>query len=425
MLKGNWWEVYRDPQLNSLEQSVTADNFELKQAIDNYLAAHDRVAQVRANLFPTLTANGQITRTRASYTQPNAPSTDNKIMNTGYLLEGIASWEPDFFGRVRRSIEQTRANAQLTAADAANLDLAIHAEMATDYFSLRGLDSQAKLLTQTIGDLERQFDLTQQRLRGGVATAVDVAQAQTQLDNTRAQLVEVGVARAQFEHAIATLANLDVSKFSIPPTPLELKLPNVPTGVPSQLLERRPDIAAAERAVASANAQIGVAISAYYPSISLGGPGGFYSAHPGTWIQGPSAIWSLGAQASQILFDAGQRRAVTSSVQHAYDAQVNGYRNTVLLAFEDVEDQLSRLRILEQEAGVQEQAVDSAQRTFDLANRRYTGGVTSYLEVLTAEQILIQDQETAISLTTRQFQASVSLIRSLGGGWDSTKLPQD
>jgi NodT family efflux transporter outer membrane factor (OMF) lipoprotein len=423
LLKGNWWEVYQDPQLNGLEQRVTSDNFQIKQALNNYLAARDRVAAVRANLFPTLEANAQISRTRASYNSSNAPP-ESRIQSNAFLLEGIASWEPDFFGRVRRSIEQASANATVSAADMANVDLALHAELATDYFSLRGLDSQAKLLSQTVADLERQLDLTQRRLGGGVATAIDVAQAQTQLNNTRAQLVEVGVARAQFEHAIATLTNQDVSTFSITPNPLELALPNVPTGVPSQLLERRPDIAASERSVAAANAQIGVAISAYYPSISLGGPGGFLSAHPGTWIQGPSVLWTLGAQASELIFDAGQRRAITQSTRHLYEAQVNGYRDTVLFAFQDVEDQLSRLRILEQESGVEAQAVASAQHTLDLANQRYTGGVTSYLEVLTAEQILIQDQSTAISLRTRQFSASVSLIRSLGGGWDTTQLPQ-
>jgi NodT family efflux transporter outer membrane factor (OMF) lipoprotein len=423
LLKGNWWEVYQDPQLNSFEQRVTSDNLEIKQALSNYLAARDRVAAVRANLFPTLDLDAQITRTRASYNAANAPP-ESRIQSNAFLLEGIASWEPDFFGRVRRSIELTRANAQLSSADVAAIDLAIHAELATDYFSLRGLDSQSKLLSQTVADLERQLDLTQRRLRGGVATAVDEAQAQTQLDNTRAQLVEVGVARAQFEHAISTLANLDITTFSIPPTPLELDLPNVPTGVPSQLLERRPDIAAAERSVAAANAQIGIAISAYYPTISLGGPGGFISAHPGTWIQGPSVLWTLGAQASQYIFDAGQRRAVTATTRNIYEAQVDSYRNTVLVAFQDVEDQLSKLRILEQESGIQAQAVASAQHTLDLANRRYSGGVTSYLEVLTAEQILIQDQSTAISLRSRQFSASVGLIRSLGGGWDATQLPK-
>jgi NodT family efflux transporter outer membrane factor (OMF) lipoprotein len=252
---------------------------------------------------------------------------------------------------------------------------------------------------------------------------VDVEQAHTQLETVRAALVDIGVARAQYEHAIGTIANYSLPDFSIPPSPLDIPLPNVPTGVPSQLLERRPDIAAAERRTAAANAQIGVAVSAFYPTISLGGAGGFESSNPGTWLQGPSSLWSLGARAAQLLFDAGQRRSFTSEVRHDYEAQVAGYRNSVLLAFEDVEDQLSGLRILEQESVVEQRAVESAQRSFDLSNQRYKGGVTSYLEVLTAETTLIQNQRTAIDLQTRRFLSSVGLIRSLGGGWDTTKLP--
>ncbi|MGB7267084.1 MAG: efflux transporter outer membrane subunit, partial [Terracidiphilus sp.] len=252
---------------------------------------------------------------------------------------------------------------------------------------------------------------------------VDVAQAQTQLETVRAQLVDLGVARAQYEHAIGTIANYALPGFSIPPSPLDLPLPKIPLGVPSQLLERRPDIATAERLTAAANAQIGIAVSAFYPTITLGGSGGFESANAGTWIQGPSALWSLGAQATELLFDAGQRHALTNEARHSYEAQADGYRNTVFQAFNDVEDQLSGLRILEQEAGVEQRAVDSAQHSFDLSNARYKGGVTSYLEVLTAEQTLLQDQTTAIDIESRQFAASVSLIRALGGGWDVTQLP--
>jgi NodT family efflux transporter outer membrane factor (OMF) lipoprotein len=256
---------------------------------------------------------------------------------------------------------------------------------------------------------------------------VEVAQAETQLETVRAQLVDLGAARAQFEHAVGTIANYDLSTFSIPPSPLgqpqELALPKVPLGVPSQLLERRPDIAVAERQAAAANAQIGIAISAYYPNISLGATGGFQSAHPGTWLQGPSAMWTLGGQATELLFDAGQRHALTDAARHSYEAQADGYRNTIFGAFEDVEDQLASLRVLEQEAQVEQRAVDAAQRSFNLSNNRYKGGVTSYLEVLTAEQALLQNQVTAISIESRQFAASVSLIRALGGGWDRTQLP--
>ena len=425
MLKGKWWEIYQDPQLNKLEERVGTDNLQLKQAFDRYQAAHDQIAAANAGLYPTLTAADQINRNRASYNQPNPPNADSKVMQNMFLVEGIANWEPDFFGRVRRSIEQARATAQGSAADMANLDLTLRASLATYYFALRGLDSQASLLNHTISDLQSQLDLTQRRLAGGVATGIDVSQAQTQLDNVRAQLVELGVARAQYEHAIAALEDVDIASFSIPVSPLDQTLPKVPTGVPSQLLERRPDVASAERAAAAANAQIGIAIAAFYPDIFLGGPGGLESRYPSLLFQGPSAMWTLGQNATWLLFDAGRRRAITDAARFSYQAQVDGYRNTVVQAFQDVENQLSTLRILEQESSVANEAVASAQHTFDLASQRYTGGVTSYLEVLTAEQTLIQDQIIAINLQSRQYAASVGLVRSLGGGWDTTQLPKN
>jgi NodT family efflux transporter outer membrane factor (OMF) lipoprotein len=422
MLRGNWWEIYKDPQLDRLEERIEANNPGLRQALETYLAARDIVNAARANYYPTLSGDISISRGRVSQHRPQSSGAPTSATND-FVIGGQASWEPDIWGRVRRQVEGARDNAQADAALTAGVGLSLHAELAADYFALRGLDAQSKLLTASVGDLEHQLELTQQRFAGGVITAVDVEQARTQLETVRAALVDIGVARAQYEHAIGTIAGYNLPDFSIPPSPLDIQLPNVPTGVPSQLLERRPDIAAAERRAAAANAQIGVAVSAFYPTISLGGAGGFESINPGTWIQGPSSLWSLGAQAAQLLFDAGQRRALTSEARHNYEAQVAGYRNTVLLAFNDVEDQLSGLRIMEQESGVQQRAVEAAQRSFDLSNQRYKGGVTSYLEVLTAETTLIQNQRTAIDLRTRRFESSVGLIRALGGGWDATKLP--
>ena len=423
MLRGKWWEIYQDPQLNQLEDRIADNNQSLRQALESYLAARDQVSAVRANLFPTLSSNLSTSRERVSANRPLAPKGGSTVSGD-FVIGGEASWEPDFWGRIRRGVEAARENAQASAADMANVDLGLHAEMASDYFQLRGLDAQKKLLTATVADLENQLDLTQRRLAGGVATEADVAQARTQLETVRAQLADIDVARAQFEHAIGTIANLNLSNFSIPPSPLDLALPKVPVGLPSQLLERRPDIAAAERIAAAENAQIGIAISAFYPTITLGGGGGFESTNPGTWIQGPSSLWSLGAQAAELLFDAGQRRALTSQARHNYEAQVAGYRNTVFQAFNDVEDQLSGLRTLEQESSTEDRAVASAQNSFDLSNQRYKGGVTSYLEVLTAEATLLSNQRTAIDLQTRQFVASVSLVRALGGGWDVTQLPK-
>jgi NodT family efflux transporter outer membrane factor (OMF) lipoprotein len=423
MLTGKWWEVYQDPALNRLEERIASTNVQLKQALETYLAARDQVAVARANFFPQVSASASPQGEKYSAHEPLwKPATPT--VYSDYIIQGQATWEPDFWGRVRRTVEQARAGAQASAADAAAVELTLEAEMATDYYALRGLDSQIKLLNDTVADLENQLDLTRRRLKGGVATDVDVEQAETQLETVRAQLVDVGVARSQFEHAIGTLANYDLTGFSIPPSPLDLALPRIPVGVPSQLLERRPDIAAVERQTAAANAAIGIAISAYYPTVTLGATGGFQSTNLGTLIQGPSSMWTLGGQAAELLFDAGQRHALTDQARHSYEAQADGYRNTIFSAFEDVEDQLAALRILEQESSVEQRAVGAAQRSFDLSNKRYKGGVTSYLEVLTAEQTLLQDQVTAVNIESRQFAASVSLIRALGGGWDVTKLPK-
>jgi len=427
MLKGKWWEIYQDPQLNQLEERIATYNQGLRGALETYLAAQDQVKAARSALYPTLSAGPSVSHDKLSLNRPltgvGTPSNYNDL-----VLAGQGSWEPDFWGRIRRTVEAAHENAQASAADMANVDLSLQSTMAADYFQLRGLDAEIKLLNQTITDLESQLDLAERRLKGGVATEADVAQARTQLETVRAQLVDVGVARAQYEHAVGTIADYKLPNFSIPFSPLGqsqgLKLPVVPLGVPSQLLERRPDIAAAERRTAAANEQIGIAVSAFYPTISLTGQGGFESKHGGTWIQGPSALWSLGAQATELLFDAGQRRALTDQAKHQYEAQVAAYKSAVFLAFNDVEDQLSGLRILEQESSAEQKAVDSAQHSYDISNQRYKGGVTSYLEVLTAEATLIQNQQAAINLETRQFVDSVGLVRSLGGGWDASQLPK-
>jgi NodT family efflux transporter outer membrane factor (OMF) lipoprotein len=422
MLRGKWWEVYQDQQLNALEDQVAIQNQNLRAAMEAYLSARDQVRVARADFYPTLSVTPDVSRGQVSTHRPLI----TKSTGTSYSdfqLEGQASWEPDLWGRVRRSVEAAHENAQASAADVANLDLSLHAELALDYFELRGLDSDARLLAKAVHDYQDQLDLNQKLVKGGLATEVVVAQALTQLETTRAQLVDVNQARSQFEHAIATLINKESRDVTLAPAPLDLALPKIPVGMPSQLIERRPDIAAAERRAAAANAQIGIAISAFYPNVVLGGGGGFESTNAGTLIQGPSALWSLGAQATELLFDAGKRRAITDQARHNYEAQTSTYRATVLAAFNEVEDRLSDLRVLDEESATEQRAVAAAQHSLDLSNQRYKSGVTSYLEVLVADNTLLTNQRTSTDLVTRQFVASIGLVRALGGGWDVTQLP--
>lgn len=423
MLRGKWWEIYGDPQLNQFEERIEGSNQDLKSALENYLAAASQIQAARAALAPTLTAGPGFTHSKISEQQANYTPGMATSYNT-LTLTGTASWEPDFFGRIRRTVESARATAEASAADLANLDLLLQAQLATAYFELRGADAQKKMLESTIADLDGSLKLTEQRLAGGVATEADVADARTALETARAQLIDVGVARSQYEHAVGTLAYYNLSVFSIPDSPLVAAPPQVPVGVPSQLLERRPDIAAAERRAAAANAQIGIAISAYYPAVPLTASGGFESAHGGTWIQGPSALWTLGAQATELLFDAGQRHALTEQARHNYEAEVANYRSSIFHAFNDVEDQMSTLRILGDEAVAADTAAAASQHAYEIAVARYKGGVTSYLEVLTAESVLLSNERNAIDVEIRRYAANVALIRALGGGWDRSKLPK-
>jgi NodT family efflux transporter outer membrane factor (OMF) lipoprotein len=430
LLKGKWWQVYNDPQLNKLEERIAAVNQGLHQALETYLSAREQVKIARSAYSPTLSAGPGFSHNRVSSNRPLVLPPQNTAVSqyNDLTLEGQASWEPDFWGQIRRTVESARAAAQASNADMANVELSLESEMAEDYFNLRGLDLQKQLLDKDIEDLSSQLDLTKRRLNGGIGTESDVAQAQTLLDTTRAQLIDVGVARAELEHAVGTIADYKLPTFSIAPDPLPLDvsgdLPQIPLGVPSQLLERRPDIAAAERRADQANALIGVAVSAFYPTISLSGGGGFESTHAGTWIQGPSSLWSLGAQATQLLLDGGRRRAVTNQARDQFEASASAYKGVVFLAFNEVEDKLSDLRILEQEEVAQRAAVADAQHSLDISNQRYKGGATTYLEVLTAETTLIQNQRTQATLRSRRFASSVELIRSLGGGWDATQIPK-
>jgi NodT family efflux transporter outer membrane factor (OMF) lipoprotein len=421
--KGKWWEIYGDQELNSLEEKIAVSNQTLKVSYQQYMVAHDLVRQARAQLFPTLNVQPAGSRSQLSQNRPTVTtlSTSNY---SDITLTGDISYEVDLWGQVRRAVESARENVQASAGDLENVSLSLHSELAVDYFSLRGLDLQKQLLDATVIDFEKALQLTQARYRGGVASDVDVAQAETQLETTRAQAIETGVARAQFEHAIAVLAGETASTFSIPAAPLNATPPEIPLGLPSELLERRPDIAAAERRVASANAEIGVAIAAYYPQVALGASGGFESAAIGTLIQGPSALWSVGGSAVQTVLDGGRRRAVTQQARDNHEATVASYRENVLEAFQQVEDNLAATRLLENELATQQIAVASARRSVDLSTTRYKRGITTYLEVLTAQSIALSNERTAADLMTRRMTASVQLIKALGGGWDSSQLPK-
>lgn len=418
--KGPWWQVYGDPQLNALEEQVTVSNQTLKAAQAQFREARAAVSVARSAFFPIVTGAPSASRTRTSQ---NKPSVTAAQTNNDLILPIDVSYEPDVWGRVRRTVEAVRSEAQASAADLASTDLSLHAELALDYFQLRGLDSEQQLLNSTVTSYERALELTSSRHQGGIASDVDVAQAQTQLETTRAEAEDVGVQRAAFEHAIAVLIGKTTYEFNQVPLPLTYAPPPIPIGLPSELLERRPDVAAAERRVQEANAQIGVARTAYFPSISLAGTGGFESAHIGSLLDGPSGFWSLAGSAAELIFDGGQRRGVTDEARASYDKFVDNYRQTTLTAFQEVEDNLAALRILEDETKTQDAAVAAAQRSLDLSTTRYKGGVANYLEVTTAQSAALGDERAAVDVRTRRLVASVLLIKALGGGWSTSQIP--
>jgi NodT family efflux transporter outer membrane factor (OMF) lipoprotein len=423
-LGGTWWTIFQDPQLDALELQVNVSNQNLKAAEAQYQQARAALRYNRADYYPTVTAGPSATRTRTSANRPPPSSTFNGITENDFVLPFDFSYQVDVWGRVRRTVESYREQAQASAADLATVNLSMHADLAVDYFQARSLDAEEQLLNSTVTEYEQALELTVNRFQGGVASEVEVEQAKTQLETVRAQAVDVGVLRAQYEHAVAILIGKPPAEFSLPPLPLSAPPPHVPLSVPSTLLERRPDIAAAERRVAAANAQIGVAKSAYYPQINLGASGGFESNSITTLLQGPSGLWSFGLSAVVTVFDVGRRRALTDEARAAYDFQVAAYRESVLAGFQQVEDNLAAVRILEREAKIQDEAVAAAQRSLDLSVTRYKGGVTSYLEVTIAQSAALSDQVTAVNILGRRMANTVLLIQALGGGWDRSSLPE-
>lgn len=423
-LHGNWWEMFKDPELDKLENQANSSNQTITEAMSNLMQARALVKEARSQYFPTGAVSPSITESRTSGNLVNGNTgTGSSHTLPDYTLPFDATWVPDLWGRVRNTVAASAAAAQVSAADLGNTRLTVNAEVAVDYFDLRGQDALKELLDSTVVAYRQSLDLTKVLYETGIDSDESVAQAETQLETTQAEDTNLGILRAQYEHALATLTGKAASTFSVPVLTISSQPPAIPLGVPSQLLERRPDIAAAERTMAESNAQIGVARAAYFPTLTLSGSGGLESDSFTNWLSWPSRVWSVGAAMSETVFDAGLRRATVQQYRAAYDASVASYRQTVLSAFQQVEDNLAALRILSREIQQQDAAVNSAQRNLSLATDRYKLGIDPYLNVITAQTTLLTNEQTAVNLRIQQMTDSVQLIEALGGGWDTSQLP--
>jgi NodT family efflux transporter outer membrane factor (OMF) lipoprotein len=426
-LKGDWWRMYQDPQLNALEAQVDSANQTLKAAEANFRTARAAIGYARSDEAPTIGTNPSVGSVRES---ANEPYFLTNLANNGggdFTLPFDMNYEIDLWGRIRRGVTYAREEAQATVADMESVRLSLHAELATDYFGLRGADGQEKLLDDTIRAYEAALDLTRQRFNGGLALQSDVTQAEAQLEQTRVQRSDVEVQRAQFEHAIAVLTGKPPAALTIPSSPINLNAPRMPTVqgmLPSELLERRPDIAADERRMAAANEQIGIAQAAYYPSLSLNALIGMEGTSALNWFAWPSRFWAVGPALSETIFDGGRRRATTERARAGYDSTVANYRQTTLTAFQQVEDNLAALRILQTESEQQHRATTAALQSLQTFEQRYEGGLDLYLEVITSQTTALGDQRNDIDIERRQLDASVLLIKALGGGWDAQQLPR-
>jgi NodT family efflux transporter outer membrane factor (OMF) lipoprotein len=426
--RGSWWEIFSDPQLNELEEKAGSSNREIAAAADNFLAARALVREARSQYFPTLATNPSITNSRPSPgqfggLQTGSPSGLSVQSYTDYSLPFDASWEPDFWGRIRSTVRANIYAAQASAADLENTRLAVQAELAVDYYELRAQDSLKDVLDASVTDYQDTFDLTRSQYAAGLASDEAMAQAEAQLRAAQAQDANLGILRAQYEHAIATLTGQPASTFSLSKNALGMAPPAIPSGIPSELLERRPDIAAAERSVAQANAEIGVAKAAYFPTILLSAAGGLGTSSIADWFTWPSRFWSVGPSLAETIFDAGLRKATMQQYRATYDETVATYQQTVLTAFQQVEDNLAALRILSQNIEQQNAAVEAAARSLQEATARYKSGLDPYLNVISAQTILLNDQQTAVNFRMQAMVASVQLIKALGGGWDASQVP--
>ena len=423
-IKGKWWEIYKDEQLNALEDQVAILNQNVLLAEAQYREAKEAVRIARAGLFPTVTTASSITVSQPARGYVSAGGTAGSGVNTLYSFPVGVSWEADVWGSIHRSVAAAAAQAQVTAADLANATLSYQSELAQDYFLLHGLDGDIDLFQRTVELYQRYLQLTRDRFGAGVASDLDVAQAESQLESAQSQLINFGLARAQYEHAIAVLTGRPPAALEIGTMVLKSAPPQVPVAVPSALLERRPDIAAGERLATAANEQIGIARAAFFPSISLAAQGGFQSSNIADWFNWPSRFFSLGPSVAETVFDTGRRRAQVAQFQAAYDATVASYRQTVLTEFQQVEDALAAERILETESIMADQAVKSAERELSISTAQYEAGTTSFLTVITAQTTALSVERTQVDLLTSRLTASVQLVVSLGGGWDVSLLPK-
>ena len=437
MLRGKWWEIFKDPELNALEEQLTVNNQNIKQSYENYMAARALIREARSQLFPTVTAAPSMTFSRSTTgvlqqgaTQGQSTQTATSQSSTSkisvaqfYSLPFEISWEPDLWGRVRNAIREAQYNAQVSAADLENEKLVEQASLAMYFFQIRGQDALQQVLNDTVTADKNTLELTQSLYDTGIDTQISVVEAKNALQNAEASAISLGVARAQYEHAIAVLAGRAASTFSIPVKSLIVAPPPIPVGVPSQLLERRPDVAAAERTMAAANAQIGIAYAAYYPNLTLSAAAGFESSSITNWLTWPSRFWSVGPSLAETIFDAGLRRATVNQYVATYNADVASYRETVLTAFQQVEDYLAAVRILSQQVLKLNEAVQSAEEYLKLALSRYETGIDPYLNVLTAQTTLLADRQSLLTTQVQESVSAVELIEALGGGWEISQLP--
>jgi NodT family efflux transporter outer membrane factor (OMF) lipoprotein len=429
-LRGKWWEIFNDPELNALEEQLDINNQNIKQYFENFMEARAIVREARSQYFPTLSVAPSFTRSRTSQNLNTVPvntsgtgTAAKQLQSTVYSLPLEASWEPDLWGKVRNTVRQAQYAAQVSAADLENERLTEQASLAEFFFEIRGQDQLQKIFDDTVAADQKSYDLTRALYEAGIDDQISVVEAETTLQSAKAGATNVGIARAQFEHAIAVLIGKAATSFSIPVKPMTVAPPPIPVGVPSELLERRPDVAAAERTMAEANAAIGIAYAAYYPNLTLSAEGGFESSAFHNWLAWPSRFWSVGASIPETIFDAGLRRATVQQYVATYNADLASYRQTVLTAFQQVEDGLAEVRILSKEIEQEQQAVDSARTFLKLEQARYDTGVDPYLEVLIAQTTVLADQQTLNGLQVQQMTYAVALVEALGGGWDRSQLP--